>query len=260
MSTKGPAVLDTEGDKQSWVQSARSWMQDASQLAVFVGLAAACAIFSFLSPTFLTQKNLINVVRIMSIDGMLAVGMTFVILLAGIDLSVGAVLALTGAVAVIVIPHVGVVAGVLIALAAGTGWGMMNGLAITALSIQPFIATLASMVIARGLTFVVTGGYPLPLDNETFAIIGAGSLGPVPFPIVIFAAVILLSYLALNWTVLGPQTYAIGGNAEAPRRFGVNTSRSQDHLLFNFRIAGRPRWGDPYITPFRSHADSRFGL
>jgi ribose transport system permease protein len=150
--------------------------------------------------------------------------MTFVILGRGIDLSVGSVFALSGAVGVILIPRIGFVPGIFSALATGTGFGILNGLAITALSLQPFVATLAMMVIARGLTFIITGGYPVLIENASFDFIGNGRVGPIPFPIVIFAIIIVVSYLALSRTVLGPQIYSIGGNPEAARRFGVNTS------------------------------------
>ena len=170
------------------------------------------------------MTNLFNVIRVMSIDGMLALGMTFVILGRGIDLSVGSVLALSGAVAVIVIPEAGMTVGIVTALVTGIAVGVVNGLAITVLSLQPFVATLAMMVIVRGLTFIATGGYPIIIENPGFEFIGNGYFGPVPFPILLFVVTIALSYLALTRTSLGPQIYSIGGDPEAARRFGVNTT------------------------------------
>ena len=220
----------------SWIEDFLPLLRDAaSQFAVFLGLAIACATFAVLSSAFFTATNLLNIVRIMSTDGMLALGMTFVILGRGIDLSVGSVLAFSGAIAVILIPKIGFGLGILATLAVGAGFGVVNGLAVTTLSLQPFVATLGTMVIARGLTFIITGGYPIVIDNASFDFIGNGRLGSIPFPIIIFVAIIALSYLALTRTVLGPQIYSIGGNPEAARRFGVNTSLV---TIISFAICG----------------------
>src|ERR1700733_1032864 len=130
---------------------ARARLADVvSRSAIFLGIVAAVAIFATLSPAFLTPTNIFNVVRIMSIDGMLALGMTFVILGRGIDLSVGSALALSGAVAVILVPKIGVAGGVAAGLLTGVAIGAVNGIAITGLSLQPFVSTLATMVIVRG--------------------------------------------------------------------------------------------------------------
>jgi ribose transport system permease protein len=197
----------------------------ASRFAIFFGILLASAIFSLLSPAFLTLTNLFNVARIMSIDGMLAVGMTFVILGRGIDLSVGSTLALSGATAVLLIPAVGLPLAVGVAIVTGAIIGIINGAVITLLSIQPFVATLATMVIVRGLTFFATGGYPILVSSKSFEFIGNGYVGPVPLPIFVFIALVLLGYIALNHTTLGPRIYALGGDPEAARRFGVNTNR-----------------------------------
>jgi ribose transport system permease protein len=196
-----------------------------SRFAIFFGIVLAGAIFSLLSPTFLTPTNLFNVARTMSIDGMLAVGMTFVILGRGIDLSVGSILALSGATAVLLIPIIGLSLAVGAAIVTGAVIGIVNGGAITLLSIQPFVATLAMMVIVRGLTFFATGGYPILVSSKSFEFIGNGHIGAVPVPIFVFIAVVLFGYIALNHTRLGPQIYALGGDPEAARRFGVNTNR-----------------------------------
>jgi ribose transport system permease protein len=193
--------------------------------AIFFALAIACGLFALLSPVFLSASNLFNVVRVMSIDGMLALGMTFVILAKGIDLSVGAVLALSGAIAAALIPQIGLGAGALLAVCAGAVIGTVTGLTITTFSLQPFIATLGVMVIARGLTFIITGGYPVLINSDSFDFLGNGYVGPVPLPIIIFVVIIVLSHLALGRTVLGKKIYSIGGNPEAAMRFGINVSR-----------------------------------
>jgi ribose transport system permease protein len=195
-----------------------------SQSAIFLGIISACAVFAVLSPAFLASTNLFNVIRVMSIDGMLALGMTFVILGRGIDLSVGSTLALSGAAAVLTVPKIGLVGGVIAGLATGTLVGLVNGVVITVLSLQPFVATLATMVIVRGLAFITTGGYPILINSPHFEFLGNGYVGPVPVPIFVFVGAIALSYVLLHHTKLGPQIYALGGNPEAARRFGVNTS------------------------------------
>lgn len=192
--------------------------------AIFLGLGGACAAFAILSPVFLTGTNLFNVIRVMSIDGLLALGMTFVILARGIDLSVGAVLALSGAIVAALVPHVGLGVAILMAVLAGMSLGGLVGVAITTFSLQPFVATLALMVIARGMAYIITGGYPVLIDNESFDVLGNGYVGPVPVPIIVFVVIIILGHLVLSRTVLGKRVYAIGGNPEASRRFGVNVS------------------------------------
>ena len=215
--------------------TSQSIKEEVSRFAIFLGILLAGLIFSLLSPTFLTTTNLFNVMRIMSIDGMLAVGMTFVILGRGIDLSVGSTLALSGAVAVLLIPTVGLPIAIIAGMATGVIVGFINGEAITALSIQPFVSSLAMMVIVRGLNFFATGGYPILVESASFEFIGNGYIGPVPVPIFIFVAVVLLSYIALNHTKLGPQIYALGGDPEAARRFGVKTSRV---TIISYMICG----------------------
>ena len=205
--------------------SPHSLRDAASRSAIFLGVFVAVAVFSVLSPAFLTPENLLNDFRAMSISGMLAVGMTYVILGRGIDLSVGSTLALSGAIAVLLIPQVGLAVAIVAALVTGAIVGIVNGVAITVLVIQPFVATLATMVIVRGLNFIATGGYPIRVENESFGFLGNGYIGGIPVPIFVFVAVVGLSILTLNRTKLGPQIYSLGGDPEAARRFGVNTNR-----------------------------------
>ena len=220
------AQMGDLGELGSRLRIAPQTLRDAaSRLAIFLGILIAVAVFAILSPSFLTPANLLNNLRAMSINGMLAVGMTYVILGRGIDLSVGSTLALSGAVAVLLIPHVGLALALIGALAAGAVIGIVNGAAITVLAIQPFVATLATMVIMRGLNFMATGGYPILVESKSFGFLGNGYVGGVPLPIFIFIAVVGLSYLTLNRTKLGPQIYSLGGDPEAARRFGVNTNR-----------------------------------
>ncbi len=181
------------------------------------------AVLSVLSPAFLAVSNLFNVAQQVSINAIMAAGMTFVILTAGIDLSVGSVLALSGAVmAGLLSTGKPVLLGILLGLGVGALLGLINGIVVTRGKVQPFIATLAMLTIARGLTLVYTDGRPITGLPDTFVWLGAGDVGRVPVPVIIMALVFGASYVILTQTPLGRYIYAIGGNEEAARLSGVN--------------------------------------
>jgi ribose transport system permease protein len=189
-------------------------------LVAFLALIVALA---FLSDSFLTVSNLLNIARQVSINAIIAAGMTFVILTAGIDLSVGSVLAFSGAVIAGLLARghalaVGIGAGLLV----GALIGLLNGLVITRGGVQPFIATLATLTIARGATLVYTDGRPITGLPDAFVWLGAGEIARVPVPVVIMALVFLAAHTLLTQTVLGRYIYAMGGNEEAARLSGVN--------------------------------------
>jgi ribose transport system permease protein len=152
--------------------------------------------------------------------------MTFVILTGGIDLSVGSLLAVAGAVAAALMVGgtpwpVATVAG----LGSGVVLGLANGLSVTAFRIPPFIATLAMLSIARGLTQLITGGRPFTGLDPTFTLLGQGSLGPVPIPVIVMAVTVIISWVVLRHTVFGRSVYAVGANREAARLAGIPVSR-----------------------------------
>lgn len=181
------------------------------------------AVLSVLSPAFLAVSNLFNVAQQVSINAIMAAGMTFVILTAGIDLSVGSVLALSGAVmAGLLSTGKPVLLGILLGLGVGALLGLINGIVITRGKVQPFIATLAMLTIARGLTLVYTDGRPITGLPDAFVWLGAGDVGRVPVPVIIMALVFGASYVILTQTPLGRYIYAIGGNEEAARLSGVS--------------------------------------
>ncbi len=182
-------------------------------------------VLSFLSDSFLTLTNLLNVARQVSINAVLAAGMTFVILTGGIDLSVGSVLAIAGAImAGVLSTGRPLLAGIAGGLAVGGVLGLINGLVITRGKVQPFIATLAMLTIGRGLTLVYTDGRPITGLPDTFVWLGAGEVLRLPVPVLIMAAVFLASFVILTQTVPGRYVYAIGGNEEAARLSGVNVT------------------------------------
>ncbi len=196
------------------------------RFGIVIAFAVLMAILSLLSPSFLTVSNLLNIARQVSINAILAAGMTFVILTAGIDLSVGSVLACSGAVmAGLLAGGTPLVAGIGAGLILGTLLGLVNGAVVTRGKVQPFIATLAMLTIARGATLVYTDGRPITGLPDAFVWLGAGDVGRIPVPVIIMAVVFLVAHLILSRTVLGRYVYAIGGNEEAARLSGVNVIR-----------------------------------
>ena len=190
---------------------------------IVIAFFVICIILSILSPVFLTSMNIINIVRQTSIYGIMAVGMTFVILTGGIDLSVGSLLAISGAVCAGMLKSgIGTFPAILITLLVGAFFGLVNGLIINAGKITPFVVTLGMMSIARGLTMIYTRGYPISGFDESFRKLGGGYVAGVPIPIIIFILVVVAAWVILTQTRLGRYTYAIGGNEETVRLSGIN--------------------------------------
>lgn len=181
---------------------------------------------TLLSDRFLTLSNGVNVLRQAAINGIISVGMTYVILTAGIDLSVGAVLALANVVVADLLVKGGQpVLAVLVGLAIGAGFGLGNGLVATRFGVPPFIVTLGSMTIARGLALTYTQGRPVTGLPNSFRFIGTGTLGPVAMPIVLMASVFAVGYVVLNRTTVGAYVYALGNNPVAARFSGIPVNR-----------------------------------
>jgi len=192
---------------------------------ILIAFFAICVIISILSPVFLAPNNIINVIRQTSIYGIIAVGMTFVILTGGIDLSVGSILAVSGAVcAGLIHAQLPVAAVIAAALGVGIAFGVFNGLFITLGKITPFVVTLGMMGIARGITLIYTNGYPISGLPEDFRFVGSGYLFGLPIPVLIFIAVVLVAHFVLTQTRMGRYTYAIGGNEAAVRLSGINAN------------------------------------
>jgi ribose transport system permease protein len=196
----------------------------------FAVLIIFSIIVSILNPSFLTVSNILNILRQTSINSVIAVGMTFVILTGGIDLSVGSILALAGAVAAAVISHgSNVFVAVIAALLIGSALGAFNGLIISKGKIQPFIATLGVMTLVRGYTLVFTDGKPIGAGSSeaaaAFSNIGAGYFLGIPLPIYIMIFVFGLAYYILRHTRTGRYVYSLGCNEEATIYSGINTDR-----------------------------------
>lgn len=221
--------------------------QTASPLAAVVGgwlrrfglvlaLAIIVAALGLAKPNFLTSGNLINVARQISINGILAVGVTLVLLTGGVDLSLGSLVALTGVIAAS-FAHPGdypLVVPLLMGIAAGTACGAVNGAVVTRGSVPPFIATLGMMTIARGLAQVISGGRPVSNMNPGMVRI-AGDLGGIPIPVIILACVALAAWVMLANTRTGRYIYAVGGNENAARASGINVRRVK---MFAYTVCG----------------------
>ena len=195
-----------------------------------IALVILVAVVSVLSPSFLTTKNIFNVLRQTSVNAIIAAGMTFVILTGGIDLSVGSILAISGAVcASMLVSGTNIVIAVLVALVIGGAVGFLNGFVIAKGKLQPFIATLATMTVLRGLTLVFTDGKPITLGSGDLAVafgkIGGGSILGIPTPALIMIAVFLICGYVLNKTVIGRHVYALGSNENAAKLSGLNTDK-----------------------------------
>ncbi len=180
--------------------------------------------FAIAAESFLKPANLINVLRQISINGIIAAGMTLVILTGGIELSVGAVVALSSVIAAIVANEANTAwwTSIIIAIGVSTLLGLITGTFISFFNLAPFIMTLAMMTIARGLAFTFSNGKPISGVHKDFLVIGKGDLLGIPIPVWILAFVVIASALMLKYTPLGRYIYAIGGNERAARVSGIN--------------------------------------
>lgn len=239
MSADKPAATTAEKPgapttpaRESRRRSITTWLADNGAL---VGLALVCVVMFIATPAFLTTQNLLNIGVQAAVVAVLAFGMTFVIITAGIDLSVGSVAALSaicagwlvatagmpGPIALIAAPLVGLLAGA------------VSGAAVAYGKLPAFIATLAMLSIARGLALVVSGGRPVEMPPEVSAI--GRSIGPVPVPIIVLLIAWAITAFILNRTVFGRSLYAIGGNEEAARLAGLPVKRT---VLAVYALAG----------------------
>jgi len=220
------------------------------QFGALLVLILICMVFAYLQPAFVSERNIFNVLRQVSIYGLLAVGMTFVILTGGIDLSIGSVLAFAGLVGASVekggrgLLSVGAAGeaagyGVPAALAAAIGVGLiaglLQGLTVTKLKVPPFIVTLGGMSVFRGAALLWSSGQPISAFRDEYKYIGQGFIGPVPIPVIIFLACAVIGFIVLTYSRYGRHIYAIGGNLEAARLSGLNTGQL---LLSVYVISG----------------------
>lgn len=193
------------------------------QFGTLLGLIGLSIVLWIMTPYFLTVSNLLNVAQQISINAIIAVGMTFVIITAGIDLSVGSLVAFSGVVLASVLQAgVPLPIAILVGLGVGLSCGMINGLLITHGRIPPFISTLGMMSVARGGALLYTQGRPVSGFSENFRYLATGEIFHIPVPVIIMGVVYIIAHFVLNRTKLGRYAYAIGGNEEAAILSGIN--------------------------------------
>ena len=192
----------------------------------FASLALLFVALSIASPYFLSATNLASVIRQTAVINIMALGMTLVIVSGGIDLSVGSILAFSGVIGTMtMVSEESVALGILAGVVAGALWGCANGLMISRLKLPPFIVTLGTLGIVRGLTLVISGGLPVVGLPREHGFLGEGTIGPVPFVLVILLACAALTHFGLRSTRLGRYTYAIGSNEAAAIYAGIPVDR-----------------------------------
>nr|WP_187373294.1 ribose ABC transporter permease [Vibrio cholerae] len=219
-------MTNTTSDNRKKLLS-KEWLIEQKSL---IALLFLVVVVSFLNPNFFTVDNLLNILRQTSVNAIIAVGMTLVILTAGIDLSVGSVLALCGAfAATLVAMEVSVLVAVPTALLAGAALGAISGIIIAKGKVQAFIATLVTMTLLRGVTMVYTDGRPISTGftdtADTFAWFGTGYALGIPVPVWLMVVVFSGAWYLLNHTRFGRYVYAVGGNESATRLSGINVDR-----------------------------------
>jgi ribose/xylose/arabinose/galactoside ABC-type transport system permease subunit len=179
---------------------------------------------SLVKPVFMTSENIINVLRQVSINGVLAIGITFVIMTGGIDLSIGSIVAVAAVIVGSLLEKgFGPAAAITAAMTAALAFGLFNGILIAVGGLPPFIATLSNMTIARGFALVYANGRNFVIVHEGFLRIGKGSFLGIPIPVWILLIVCVIAYIVLNFTVFGRHIYAFGGNRQAAKLAGVQT-------------------------------------
>jgi inositol transport system permease protein len=196
----------------------------AGQWGMMLALVAIAAALAIAKPVFLTLPNLVNLIRQISINGILAVGVTAVLLTGGVDLSLGSLVALTGVIAAS-FAHPGqypAAVPVLMGVLAGAGCGAINGWVVTRGRVAPFVATLGMMTAARGLALVLSGGRPVSNLSGQFTWMGSSDVAGIPVPSLIFFGVAVAAHVFLNNLKVGRHIYAVGGNENAARASGIN--------------------------------------
>jgi ribose/xylose/arabinose/galactoside ABC-type transport system permease subunit len=218
-------MSEVVGDRAGGAGARRLSWQRVAEYVIVAAIVVEVAVFAAIAPQFLSVPNLVNVALSIAITGILAVGMTMVILTGGIDLSVGSVVALAGVVAALLATggDAGVVLGALAAVGVGLAVGAFHGVMIAQFRVPPFVATLAMLTICRGLAFIVTGGRAIGNLPASFALFGKQRVLGVPLPVILMFAVFAAGWFLLRRTVLGRYIYAVGGNREAAFLAGVNT-------------------------------------
>jgi len=217
----GPAARGRPG-------SMVGWLTRIKELNILIALLVLSAFLAIRSPVFLSTDNLLGVARAFSLTAIAAIGETMVIITGGIDLSVGSVIGLSGiSTGLLLVAGWPLVPAVIAGLLVGTLFGLINGLLVTQIGVPPFIATLGTLSIGRGLVYIVTKGYPvtIPPEHKWLFFLGQGYVGPVPVPVIVMVVLTVLGTIFLSQSTMGRYVYAVGGNEEAARLAGINVGR-----------------------------------
>jgi len=203
------------------------YINNIRQYGLLIVFGIICLIISLITPQFLTVSNLTIIVTQVSINALLAFGVTFVIITGGIDLSLGSIVAVSGVTSAMLAhpDSYPVLIPILMGLLAGLLMGAFNGFIITKSKIAPFIVTLGTMTIGRGLALILSDGRPVSNLSDSFNYLGSGTVLGIPVLILIFILVFVLCSIILSKTILGRYIYAIGGNEQAARASGINIDR-----------------------------------
>jgi ribose transport system permease protein len=236
-----PPELPATGNARP-ARSALGRVLAVREAGTFAALVALCIVLSLASPYFFTLRNIFNVLQGMSTIGIMAIGATMVLVAGGLDLSVGSVMAVGAVLTARLMTYEGLNPWVAAAagLGAGLAFGLVNGLLITRARIVPFIATLGTLSVGRGLAYLLATGQAgvasnVPMRDAGVGFLGAGYIGPVPMPVILMLVLVTLAALFLTETVLGREIYAIGSNLRAARLCGISVGRVQ---CFTYLVAG----------------------
>lgn len=197
-------------------------------LAAIIALTFLAIVLSISTETFLVKNNLISVLRQVCVNSFIAFGITCVLISGGIDLSVGSVVAASGVIAVrLANNNIPIIICFAVALFFGAIIGLFNGYIISHTTLPPFIVTLSTQIIVRGVSYVLTGGQPAQSTNENFNNMGTGNVFGIPIPVILVIIVFIILYFIIYRTTFGRHVYAIGGNREAAKYAGVDTKKVQ---------------------------------
>jgi len=206
------------------------------ETGIMLVLLGICLLLAVIAPRFLMISNITNVARQMAVIAIISVGMTYVIVTGGIDLSVGSTVAFTGCIsALLLVNGYPIIFCIITGLLLGTLVGLTNGLLVVYVKLAPFIATLGTMGIARGLVLALTKGYPIQPFPKSFEMIGRGYLGIIPIPVLIMLGIVIIGHILLSRTRIGRYIYYIGSNETAARLSGLNVNGT---LVFVYTVAG----------------------
>lgn len=218
-------------------QTKKTWIDYYKKYGIYIFLAVVFVFFAVLAPNFLSYKNVINILRQVSMFGIVVIGVAFVMIGGGMDLSVGGQMAVVGMAAgyLMVNLQVNLLVASVLAILLGCAFGAINGIVAIKLNIAPIIVTLSMMLILQGVAYLITGGYPITGMPEQFVVIGQGYVGAIPIPVIIFVLFIAFGWIVMNKTYLGRYIYALGGNKEAARLAGISVERL---TVFVYMFAG----------------------